>query len=148
MHIALTNSHIWLAAMIAVSAYAFLRGGRPERTVAIANIVAYLATIAVQNRQDWFHPQWSMLTVDVAFLALLVGMALLVDRYWLLFAAAFQLLGVVTHLAIIADPSVRSLAYLRSLGIWGYMVLVALAAGAYGVTRRPGGVASPPGTYA
>jgi hypothetical protein len=148
MHLAPNNSQIWLAVMIAVSAYAFMRGGRPERMVAIANIVAYLATIAVQNRQDWFHPQWSMLAVDVAFLALLVGMALMVDRYWLLFASAFQLLGVVTHLAIIADPSVRSLAYLRSLGIWGYMVLVALAVGAYGVARRPGGVASPPGAHA
>jgi hypothetical protein len=123
--------------MIAVSAYALVRGRAPERAVAVANVLAYLATIAVQNRQDWFHPQWSMLAVDAAFLVLLVGMALVVDRFWLLFAAAFQLLGVVTHLAIIADPTVRSLAYLRSLGIWGYMVLVALAVGAYGVARRP-----------
>lgn len=146
MHIELNHSHAWLAAMIVVSGYALVSGRTPERAVAVANVVAYIATIAVENRQDWFNPQWSMLAVDVAFMVLLVAMALMFDRYWLLFAAAFQLLGVVTHLAIVADPSVRSLAYLRSLGIWGYMVLIALAVGVHGVARRPG--RAPPRTYA
>jgi len=74
--------------------------------------------------------------VDVGFLAFMLMLALSRDRVWLLFAAAFQLLALLTHLAIIADPGVRGLAYLRSLAIWGYMFLAAMAVGTALVDRR------------
>ena len=136
-----TPERIWAVVMFAVSAYALLRGGRTERIVALANIVAWIATITVQNRTNWLDPQWGMLTVDVAFLALLLALVVSTDRLWILPAAAFQLLAVVTHVAIMADEGVRAMAYLTALVLWSYLVLVTLAAGTYlrgRVNVRPG----------
>jgi hypothetical protein len=129
MHFHLTHAHFWSTAIVLVSAYALWRGGSAERWVATANLAAWAVTKLVQDRLDFFDPQWGILFVDIAFLAVLVILALAKDRYWLLFAAAFQLLGVITHLAIVADANVRSLAYLRSLAIWSYLVLGTLALG-------------------
>lgn len=117
--------------MIAVSAYAWWRGGWVERVVAVANVLAWIATIAVQNRTNWVDPQWGMFAVDVLFLALLLALVVRSTSTWIMPAAAFQLLAVVTHAAIIADEGVRARAYITALILWSYLVLISLAVGTH-----------------
>jgi hypothetical protein len=128
---------IWVLAMFGISGFALWRGGQAERLVAAGNLIAWAASLFMQDTQDWFDPQTGILLVDIAFLGFLVWVALTHDRTWLLFAAAFQFLGVVTHLASVADTGVRNLAYLRSLAIWSYLILLTLAIGAYTARPRP-----------
>ncbi|MDF2900287.1 MAG: hypothetical protein K0Q62_346 [Phenylobacterium sp.] len=132
-----TPERVWAVAMFAVSAFALWRGGRTERVVAIANIVAWIATIVVQNRHNWLDPQWGMLAVDIAFLLLLLWFVVRSSRLWILPAAAFQLLAVLTHAAILADGDLRAWAYITALILWSYMVLITLAVGTYSYWRRP-----------
>lgn len=137
-----TPERTWAAAMFAVSVYALWRGGRVERLVACANIIAWAITIAVQNRHDWLHPQWGVLVVDITFLGLLLVLVVRTAKGWVMPAAAFQLLAVVTHMAIMADKGVRAWAYLTALILWSYLVLISLAAGTYLQSRarlRPNG---------
>lgn len=122
--------------MFAVSVFALWRGGRTERVVAVANIVAWLATILVQNRHNWLDPQWGMFAVDVVFLLVLLWFVVRSSRIWILPAAAFQLLAVVTHAAILADEGVRAWAYMTALILWSYLVLITLAVGTYSYWRR------------
>ena len=131
-----TPERVWAVAMFAVSAFALWRGGRTERVVAIANIVAWIATIVVQNRHNWLDPQWGMLAVDIAFLLLLLWFVVRSSRLWILPAAAFQLLAVLTHAAILADSDVRAWAYITALILWSYLVLISLAVGAH-MQARP-----------
>jgi hypothetical protein len=130
---------IWTVAIVVVSAFALWRGGTIERVVAVANLAAWFGTMLVQDRTHWFDPQWSVLAVDVLFLLVLTGLALRTDRTWLLFAAAFQLLGVVTHFAIAVDGGFRARTYLLGLVIWSYLVLTSIAVGAWqsAVERGP-----------
>jgi hypothetical protein len=130
-----THHTYWVTAMCLVSGYALWRGEEPERLASIANVAAWLATLVVQARTS-LDSEMAMLWVDAAFMAFLLWQALTRDRVWLLFAAAFQLLALVTHLASLADAEVRALAYLKSLAIWGYLFLAALAAGTLAVARR------------
>jgi hypothetical protein len=127
---------VWVASLLLVSAYALWRGGRPERIVAVANLIAYAATLAAEDTRDFFDPQIGIMAVDIGFLALLLALALRSDRSWLLFAAAFQLLAVVIHVAIAAEAEVRSLAYFRGLIIWSYLVLASLAVGSWCEARN------------
>lgn len=122
---------IWAVAMLAVSTYAWWRGGWVERVVAVTNVMARLATIALQNRTNWVDPQWSVFAVDVAFLGVLLGLVVRSQRTWILPAAAFQLLLVITHAAIIIDEGVRARAYITALILWSYLVLISLAVGAH-----------------
>ena len=102
----------------------------------MANIVAWIATIVVQNRHDWLAPQWGVLAVDVAFLLLLLWFVVRSSRLWILPAAAFQLLAVVTHAAILADDGLRAWAYVTALILWSYLVLITLGVGTYTYWRR------------
>lgn len=128
---------IWAVAMLAVSAFALWRGGRVERAVAVANVIAWIASVVMQNRHNWVDLQWGVLGVDAAFLAFLLWLVVRTDRIWILPAAAFQLLAVVTHAAILADGGVRAWAYITALVLWSYLVLITLAIGTYTNWRGP-----------
>lgn len=130
MVFATASQQIWTLSMLLVSGFALWRGGRTERWVAVANLLAWILT-PLAYRNDLIDPQWGVFLVDVGFLVLLAGLAMTTDRNWLLFAAAFQLLAVMTHIAIAVDRGVRTLAYFRGLVIWSYLVLGALAVGAW-----------------
>lgn len=132
-----TPEQIWAVAMLAVSGFALWRGGWVERAAALANILAWSASAVMQNRHNWVDPQWGVLGVDVAFLAFLLWLVVRTDRIWILPAAAFQLLAVVTHAAMLADDGVRAWAYITALILWSYMVLITLAVGTYSYWRRP-----------
>lgn len=129
------QEQIWTVLMLAVSGFALWRGGWPERLVAVANVLASLASGLAENRRDFIDPQWGVMVIDVLFLALLLWLALRSDRHWPMWAAAFQLLAVVTHGAMMADPSVGGWAYITGYIIWGYMVLASLSVGTWFVAR-------------
>jgi hypothetical protein len=120
---------IWFAVICLTSGFAFLRGGWPERVVAAIYLAAWFVSRLVYDYKDWVDPQWSVLAVDGGLLLALVIMSLLANRTWLLFAAAFQLVAVVVHVAIMADPSIRALPYVRGLVIWSYLTQAALLVG-------------------
>ena len=122
---------IWAAYLAVICIYALWRGGRPERTAAIAFILAWVATNLLEDRQNWLDPQWGILVVDGLLLATLLWLALTADRSWTLWSAAFQLLGVVTHGAMMADRSVGSWAYITGDIIFSYLVVAALAVGTW-----------------
>jgi hypothetical protein len=116
--------------MFAAAAYAFWRGGRPEQIYSILLIAGSFATRFTQS-SNLANPQYGILAVDVCFFAAVVILALKCDRWWVLFAAAFQLVDLTTHAARIVDPSLHGLAYLRGLAIWGYLSLAALVVGVW-----------------
>lgn len=109
-------------------------GGRDERIVSAAqllNIAAYrlLAT------SGWAKPEYLVLAADIALFLVFVTLALRTTRWWLLWGSAFQLLIVVIHLAMIADPSVQARSYATGTVIWAYLVLISLAVGTWGAWR-------------
>ena len=122
---------VWTVAIILVCAFALWKGERIERTVAIAFMAAWLLTLIVDDRWRWGDPQWNVIAVDVALLVVLAGLAMTTGLNWLLFAAAFQLLGVATHLAIIVEPRFVAKTYLTGLILWSYLVIASLAVGTW-----------------
>lgn len=128
--------------MALVSGFALWRGGAPERRVAVANVAAWFIT-PLTIEADAAGPQWGVLGVDGLFLAYLLWLALTADRLWLLFATAFQLLGVVTHLALAVDQGVPALPYRWGLVIWSYLVLASLAVGAFVHRSQPAKTGAP-----
>ena len=122
---------VWTIAICGVSAFAILRGGRVARIVALANLGAWGASLLLENRSNFLDPQWGVLLVDLGFLTVLLFYALREQPSWLLFAAAFQLLSVLTHIAILIDAGVHARAYLQGLAIWSYLVLLSLAIGTW-----------------
>jgi hypothetical protein len=106
--------NIW---MLIACGYALARGGAPERIVAVAFLVGVGLTVLVQSELAgrFQSVEVGILVVDIAFLAIVVAVALLANRYWPLWVVALQTITVAVH-------GVK--AYVPHLDAWMYHVVV------------------------
>lgn len=126
---------VWPAALTSVCVIAAWRGRDDERLAAGGYLLNYaLGLLVYRARSD--DTQWAVLATDVGLLALLVWLGLRSGRYWPLFAAAFQLLAVMTHLASALDRAVGGWAYLTAEIIWSYLVIFTIGYGAWTAPRH------------
>jgi hypothetical protein len=129
-----------LATLAASVALAVSWGGRDERLTAAAFVAATLMSWLLDNKYHGI--QLSVLAVDVSLLFGLVVLALFSDRFWPMYAAAFQFVGTVVHVASMTETGDFAWAYAVGLIFWSYAVMAALMAGTWleGRTRRLLGV--------
>jgi hypothetical protein len=113
---------------------AFWKGDREQQIAAGGLLLGWVFTLLLRDPR-WQGAQWGAFAVDVAFLALLVALALTTRRFWPLAAAAFQLLAVVTHTARVLDASLGGWAYATAEVIWTQLVLVAMGVGVWNSWR-------------
>ena len=109
---------------------AFKWGGRDERFAAGAFVAATLAS-RVLDAGNFQHVQISILVVDMVLLGSLIVLALGSDRFWPMWAAAFQLVGTTVHIASMAETNDFAGAYAVGLIFWTYPVLISLMAGTW-----------------
>ena len=121
---------VWPSALMLVCGLALWRGRDDERLAAAGNLASWAITLVVFKAYS-ADTQWYVMAVDVALLALYVWLGLRSRRFWPLFAAAFALLIVVTHLAHALDTGVSGWAYLTAALIWSYLALAAIGYGAW-----------------
>lgn len=114
---------------IVVCGLAIWKGERTERIAAISIVIAAIVSPLVQNWDDWTSPQWNILIVDAANLAVFLYLLVRTHRIWLLFGCAFQLLAVLSHVSMLIDPAIMALAYISTLYLMFYGLMIALAAG-------------------
>lgn len=120
----------WATTVLLVCGIALWRGQRYERLGAAVILIGWLLTLAAIP----FHfarTEWGILTIDALALLALVWIALRSERYWPIFAAGFQLLAVMTHVASSLDHSVDHWAYITAEIIWGYLLVIAVGYGAW-----------------
>lgn len=115
-------------AMFVICGVALWIGGRLERGLAIATIIAWVGSAALEI-DDHRIPQWGIFAVDLVYLGVLGSLALFDRRIWLLFMAAFQLLIVLTHVAFALDRSLMQWGFFSAYYLWSYAELVAFAVG-------------------
>ena len=129
------SAWIAIAFFWAICGFAVWKGGWEERIAGGALALGALATPIVKDHH-WLGPQWGVFSIDLVYLALIVAIAMRTKRWWPLPAAAFQLLGVMTHAARIADHSVGGWAYITAGVIWSYALLITVAVGAFNHWRE------------
>jgi hypothetical protein len=115
------------------TAFAFARGGKDERAGAIvllvASIASALAVWTIPEVRRLVPIQTTIFLIDVAVLLWFLWLALRSERFWPLWAAAFSLIVVATHLAYFLTPVIEPRAYLLALGFWAYPKWIAILIG-------------------
>jgi hypothetical protein len=118
--------------------YAQLRGGAPERIVALALCTAYAATLraysAPLSRFD--HVEIAVLMIDALLFLVLATVALRADRGWPLAVAGLHLATVGAHLAKFFDVNMIRVTYAVMIAMWSYPMLILLAIGTWRHRRR------------
>jgi DNA repair protein RadC len=119
---------VFLATMIAALTAALSRGGLHERVGAALLFVAAMVTPMVQ-RHLFNKVETGIAIVDLLLFGALLWMALTSNRRWPVYAAAFQALGVLTHLARLKAGPVNGDSYGHLLVAWSYLVTMSLLLG-------------------
>jgi hypothetical protein len=128
---------VGLAIFLSVCALAIWKGDEDERVTGAVLAIADIATPFIKDH-SWLGPQWGVFAIDGAFFALMLVIALRTRKYWPLAAAGFQLLGILTHAAVMVDKGVHAWAYVTAGVIWSYLILIALLMGTVNAWRARG----------
>lgn len=122
---------IFVMLLIAVAAFAFRKGGGPERAMAI--ILMTMAG-ADQALHLFVPPRFASidtghLAIDLAAAIATTLLALVAHRFWPMIAAVFQILPLTAHVGKAADMSVHPIAYqtMQVAASWPLLLLLALA---------------------
>lgn len=92
-------------------------------------ILAWIGSALSQNAHIVLGPQAMVTTIDTLLLLVLLAIALTSNRWWPLWACAFQGLTVVLAVAMVADPRVWSRAGFIAGGVFSYLTMLALFLG-------------------
>lgn len=119
-----------LAVLLGSCGAAWKWGGFDERIAAIAFLVATAASNFADNTA-FLRTETGMLVVDVLLFFGLLALALRSDRFWPMWAAAFQLVGTMFHFASMAETGDFAWAYYVALIFWSYPVALSLGVGTW-----------------
>lgn len=111
---------------ILVCGLAIRFGDKPERRVGVITLSGWIISLIVFRNSARFADIGLML-VDGVVAALFVWVSLSSRRLWTVVIAAFQMLGVASHLATVIDHRVTINTYKLSLAVWSYGILLVLA---------------------
>lgn len=119
---------LWLT-MTLISAHRW--GAWPERTVGWSMAAGTALSVAVRwtGGTRYSNMDLGVVAIDLAFLAIVVLVALRSDRWWPICAAAFQTVTVSGHLARLLDAQMSNMAYALMIGLPSYPLLLALTLG-------------------
>jgi hypothetical protein len=115
----------YLVSTFAIWAIAWWKGAKPERLGVLLLVVNYVAGGVLAPLAIW----WTLPLNDALALAVLVWMSLRFDRWWILAAAAAQLLLMLVHISVLGDPSLDMRVYVGSRWVFGLLGLYALLLG-------------------
>lgn len=113
-----------------VVAFAFIKGGEPERIASSAFLLTTLAAMLLPGGHG-HGPQWARMGLDIVVLIVFIGLAWHSRRTWLIWASAFQSLIVTGHVMVVADLRPPGDAFAAVNNLSNYGLLVALAVGTF-----------------
>ena len=130
----------WLF-LFAIWGYALWRGQRDERVVAVACLIASIATplVVAPLRSSFANVELGILLVDLATLSAFVFIALQSSRFWPLWVAGLQLTTSMAHLLKAIELDLMPQAYSAAARFWAYPILIILAVGTWRGHRRARG---------
>ncbi|HEX8256595.1 MAG TPA: hypothetical protein VF589_03110 [Allosphingosinicella sp.] len=123
--------------LFAIVAYALWRGGKWEKlgalTLLAGSILTLIAVSAASRR--FADVETGILLVDAAVLAAFLAIALRSDRYWPLWTAALQLIGLLGHFAKLADLEMPRNGYGFLQAFWSYPMMLTILIGTWNQHR-------------
>lgn len=128
--------------MVAVCAFAFLKGDEPERVAAGAFVLAWFASLLAQDEANRHSVQWGVFAIDVVMLVVLGALVWKSRRTWPVWATACQLMVVTSHIMSMIELRPALANFIWVINLAGYGVLVALAVGTFWAwqERRAAGI--------
>jgi len=127
------SPHLYWTLLALTCGYAFIRGGRDERVVAIVSAAASIITAFVLSPwgERYSQIEAGEMLVDLTVLAAFVAVALRSDRFWPLWVAGLQLTSSLAHLMKGIHIELMPQAYAAATKFWSYPILIIIIVGTW-----------------
>jgi hypothetical protein len=125
-------SQIGLLPMVLAAILAFAKGDEPERLAMGAYLLGWMAGMLIQDSANLhrnFQP--GLLGLDVVMLIVFGSVAWKFKRTWPIWAAALQLVIIMSHLVILFDLRLSMAAFYTVLNLASYGILAAIGIGSF-----------------
>ncbi len=125
-------SQIGLLPMVLVGILAFAKGDEPERLAMGAYLLGWMAGMLVQDDAGLgrnFKP--GLLALDTVMLLVFGGIAWKFRRTWPVWAAALQLVVIMSHFVILFDLRPTIAAFYTVLNLASYGIMAAIGIGSF-----------------
>jgi hypothetical protein len=120
------------SALLLCAGYASVNGGWTGKAGSAIFIVASLFTVAaVRIKPNWAGTSLELFAVDAGCLLALAILALTSNRWWPIWALAFQTVAVATHLATLSIPDIVPKSFQALLSFWAIPILWVMVAGTH-----------------
>ena len=117
--------------MIAMCCFAFLKGGGAERIGAGTYLLGWFASVLVQGDMGEGGVPYGMFAIDIAILAVFVGLTWRSRRTWPAWAAGLQLLTVMSHILIMIDTRLPMASLYTVMNLISYLIIICIAVGTF-----------------
>lgn len=119
--------------LLGVCGYAFWAGGAPERWTAALFVLGAAATsvLPFQQRFSYYSVFWPLLSVDLAVLIGLIGIALRANRFWPLYVSALHTIVIAIHGVKAFQPGLVPWMYAGASSKIAYPMVILLAIGVW-----------------
>lgn len=125
------SEYVGAGAVFLICLFALTKGGHPERIGAAVVLSGWFLSILAQRYIGYAATQWPVLLIDVIALAVFVALVWKAPRSWPVWASAFQLLAVSSHVMVLMKLRPEISAFYTVLNMSGYGIIVALAVGTF-----------------
>lgn len=130
-------NEVFVGLLVAVTLYALLAGGAPERLGAAFYFVSCFAShLSWTAHGTWHRIELGVFAIDVVTFLFFCWLSIRACRFWPIWVSGLLGLGVLGHLAKLAEPGLFWWAYAVSLTIWSYPILGLMALGTWAHSRR------------
>ena len=114
-----------------VVAFAFLKGDEPERIAAGGYVLAWFASLLIQDDGAVGGTQWGLMAIDAIMLAVFIALAWKSERAWPVWTAALQSLTVMSHILSLVDIRPPVSAFYAVINLASTGILLSLAIGTF-----------------
>lgn len=118
----------FLVSTVAIFALGWVKGGHVERQGVLFLLLAYVASLLVEDLNVGVH-QTGAMVIDAVLLVTFIWMALRYDRWWLFVAVACQVLAIIAYVALWLEPEIGLRSNVVTRWLFGLIQLYALAGG-------------------
>lgn len=124
----MTRQVLFLAFLLLSSAYAFIKGGQPERIGAATLLGGASLTVVVASPLGirFQALETGILAIDLSILGIFLWLSIRSTRFWPIWIAAMLGAEVIIHVALIIAPNVVPRAYMHALALWSWFVQMTL----------------------
>lgn len=117
--------------IVLISLFALTKGGRPERIGAATILGGWFLSILAQTYVGYTSMQWPVLIIDVIALVIFVALVWKSPRSWPVWASAFQLLAIASHVMVLMKLRPEISAFYTVINMAGYGIIIALGVGTF-----------------